>query len=229
VRHIGDNGENECSLTNFNMGMSTQCAWLNDRATLQGRTILYNNKKIRILKNKVTNTKHIRFYYVLSAGKPSPTVPTDQGFYQSPWDGPDRSNRSLKRTAAPSQIASAPQAKKAKTSSVSTTAEELTQSASRRPPPPKSFEEATKMVVEAWKIAFPSLRFPVKFIGLCPAAKSLLVAAPHQSDPQPPPPSTHQPTTNSSRLKVAINRNLESQLLKERAFFKALKATVARN
>jgi hypothetical protein len=104
--------------------------WLNDRATLKGRTIFYNKKKIRISNSKVTNTKHIRFYYVLSAGKPSPTVPSDQGFYQSLWDSPDRSNRSLKRTAAQSQIALAPQAKKeAKPSSVST-ANELTQSAS---------------------------------------------------------------------------------------------------
>jgi hypothetical protein len=178
---------------------------------------------------KVTNTKHIRLYHVLSAGKPSPTVPSDQGFYQSLWDIPDRSNRSLKRTAARSQIASAPQAKKkAKPSSVST-ADELTHSASKRPPPPKLFEQATQMVVEAWKIAFPSLRFPVEFIGVCPADQSPLVAAPHQSDPQPPTPSTHQPTTNSSRLKVAINRNLESQLLKERAFFQALKVTVAQD
>jgi hypothetical protein len=84
------------------------------------------------------------------------------------------------------------------------------------------------MVVEAWKVAFPSLRFPVELIGLFPAARSPLVAAPHQSDPQPPP-STHRPTTNSSGLKVAINRNIESQLLKERAFFQALKATVARD
>jgi hypothetical protein len=82
------------------------------------------------------------------------------------------------------------------------------------------------MVVEAWKVAFPSLRFPVKLIGLFPVAKSPLVAAPHQSDPQAPP-SKHQPTTNSSRLKVEINQNLESQLLKEQAFFQALKATVA--
>jgi hypothetical protein len=85
------------------------------------------------------------------------------------------------------------------------------------------------MVVEAWKIVFPSLRFPVELIGLCPVAKSPLVAAPHQSDPQTPTPSTHQPTPNSSRLKVAINRYLESQLLKERAFFQAMKATVARD
>jgi hypothetical protein len=175
VRKIRDNGENKCSLTNLNMGMSTQCAWLKGRATLKGRTIFYNKKKIRISNSKVTNTKHIRFIYVLLAGKPSPTVPSDQGFYQSLWDSPDRSNRSLKRTAAQSQIASAPQAKnKAKPSSVST-ADELTQSASKRPPPPKSFEEATQMVVEAWKIAFPSLRFPVEFIGLCPVQPNLLL------------------------------------------------------
>jgi hypothetical protein len=156
VRQIRDNDENECSFTNLNMGMSTQCAWLNDRATLKGRTIFYNKKKIRISNSKVTNTKHIRFYYVLSSGKPYPTVPSDQGFYQLLWDSPDRSNGSFKRTAAQSQIASAQQAnKKAKPSSVST-ADELTQSASKRPPPPKSFEGATQMVVEAWKIAFPS-------------------------------------------------------------------------
>jgi hypothetical protein len=32
----------------------------------------------------------------LSAGKPAPTVPSDQGFYQLLWDGLERSNRSLK-------------------------------------------------------------------------------------------------------------------------------------
>jgi hypothetical protein len=47
------------------------------------------------------------------------------------------------------------------------------------------------MVMEAWKVAFPSLRFPLELIGLFPAVKSPLVAAPHQSDPQAPP-STHQ-------------------------------------
>jgi hypothetical protein len=148
----------------------------------------------------------------LSAGKSAPTVPSDQGFYQSLWDDPDRSNRTLKRTGPQSQVALAPQTKKAKTSSVST-AEEFPQSASERPLPqelpPKSFEEATQIAVEAWKVAFPSLRFPAELIGLFPAAQSPLVAAPHQSDPQPPP-LTHQPTTNSSRSKVAINRNLES-------------------
>jgi hypothetical protein len=64
--------------------------------------------------------KNIRFYYVLGAGKPTPTVPSDQGFYQSLWDDLDRSNRSLKQTA-PSQPYSArrtqPPTKKAKASS----------------------------------------------------------------------------------------------------------------
>ncbi len=80
------------------------------------------------------------------------------------------------------------------------------------------------MVQEAWKVVFPGLRFPVELIGLYPANKSPLVAARHQE----PPASTRQPTVDSNKLKVAINKNLESQFLKERAFFKALKATVAR-
>jgi hypothetical protein len=131
VWHIRDNGEIDCTITNLNMGMSRQCVWQNNQANLQGRTVFHNKKKIRI--SKVTK-KQIRFYYVLSAGKPAPTVPSDQGFYQSLWDDPDRSNRSLKRTGPQSQIAWAPQTKKAKTSSVST-AEELPQSASERPLP----------------------------------------------------------------------------------------------
>ena len=80
VRHIRDNGANDCSITNLNMGLSTQCAWQNNHASLQGRTVFHNKKKIRILKNKVTK-KHIRFYYVLSAGKPAPTIPSDQAFH----------------------------------------------------------------------------------------------------------------------------------------------------
>jgi hypothetical protein len=93
------------------------------------------------------------------------------------------------------------------------------------PSAPKSFEEANRMIQEAWKVAFPSLRFPVELIGVFPSRKSPLVAAPHEaSDQQRPPASMHQ----STNLKVAINNNFESQLLKERAFLKALKATVAR-
>jgi hypothetical protein len=90
---------------------------------------------------------------------------------------------------------------------------------------PWSFEEANRMIQEAWKVAFPSLRFPVELVGFFPSRKSPLVAAPHKaSDQQRPPASMHQ----STNLKVAINKNLESQLLKEQAFLKALKATVAR-
>ena len=44
------------------------------------------------------------------------------------------------------------------------TAKALTQSVIDRPPAPKSFEEAAQMVVEAWKVVFPSLRFPVELI-----------------------------------------------------------------
>jgi hypothetical protein len=81
------------------------------------------------------------------------------------------------------------------------------------------------MIQEAWKVAFPSLRFPIELMGVFPSGKSQLVSAPHEaSDQQTPPASMHQ----STNLKVAINKNLESQLLKEQAFLKALKATVAR-
>jgi hypothetical protein len=36
--------------------------------------------------------------------------------------------------------------------------------------PPKSIKEANIMVVEAWKVTFPSLRFPSKLIGMFPQA-----------------------------------------------------------
>ncbi len=63
----------------------------------------------------------------MGSGQKAPTVPSDQGFYQSLWDDLDRSNRSLKRTA-PSQAnktsatppptkTTPPPTKKAKTSS----------------------------------------------------------------------------------------------------------------
>jgi hypothetical protein len=81
ARHIRDNGENDCSITNLNMGLSTQCAGQNNHASLQGQTVFHNKKKIRILKNKVTNTHITRFYYIMSAGKPPPTVPSEQALW----------------------------------------------------------------------------------------------------------------------------------------------------
>ncbi len=95
VRQIRDNGDNVCTVPNLNMGMSAQCVWQKNHATLLGRTIFYNKKSVRISKTKDTKKK-ISFYYVLGAGKPAPTVPADQGFYQSLWDALDRSNRPLK-------------------------------------------------------------------------------------------------------------------------------------
>jgi hypothetical protein len=99
VRQIRYNGDCDCTVSNLNMGMSKQCLWQNNCAILQGMMILYNKKHLLISKTKVTK-KAISFYYVLGAGKPVPTVPSDQGFYyQSLWDDQDRSNRSLKRLA----------------------------------------------------------------------------------------------------------------------------------
>jgi hypothetical protein len=64
------------------------------------------------------------------------------------------------------------------------------------PSAPKSFEEANRMIQEAWKVAFPSLRFPFKLVGVFPSRKSpLVLAAPHEaSDQQRPPASMHQST-----------------------------------
>ncbi len=60
------------------------------------------------------------------------------------------------------------------------------------------------MIQEAWKVAFPSLRFPVELIGGFPSRKSPLVAAPHEaSNQQIPPASMHQ----STNFKVAINKS----------------------
>jgi hypothetical protein len=73
------------------------------------------------------------------------------------------------------------------------------------------FEEANQMIQEAWKVALPSLSFPVKLIGVSLSRKSPLVAAPHKaSDQQTPPAWMHQSANSSSKLKVAINKNLES-------------------
>ncbi len=64
VRQIQDNGEHDFLIVNFNRDMSTQCMLQNNQATLQGKTILYNNKNVWTNKNKATANKPIRFYYV---------------------------------------------------------------------------------------------------------------------------------------------------------------------
>jgi hypothetical protein len=225
VRQIRFNGCSECSVTNLNMGMSKQCAWQNNHATLQGISIFYNKKKVLISKDKAKN-KHTSFYYALSPSNLAPTVPSDTAFYQSIWDDPARSTRLLKRKA-PQATA---KANKSKTFCVATAGSShcAVSDSPSLSSPPTTFEAANRMVQEAWKVAFPSLRFPVEFIGVFPSRKSPLVAAPHEASHQHQPALMHQSTNGCSKLKVAINKNLESQLLKERAFFKALKATVAR-
>jgi hypothetical protein len=99
VRQIRESGENDCSVRNLNSGLAKECAWQNNHAILQGQIFFYNKKSIRIKKTEGTATKNIRFYYVLSPRKPAPTVLSAQAFYQSLWDGLERSTRSLKQTA----------------------------------------------------------------------------------------------------------------------------------
>jgi hypothetical protein len=81
-RQICYNGDCDCTVLNLNMGMSKQRLWQNNCAILQGMTILYNKKHPLISKTKVTK-QAISFYYVLGAGKPVPTVPSDQRLYSA--------------------------------------------------------------------------------------------------------------------------------------------------
>jgi hypothetical protein len=144
-----------------------QCTWQNNSATLQGTTIFYNKKHVLISKTPQVRKKAISFYYVLGAGKPAPAVPSDQGFYQLLWDDLDRSKRSLKRILAPSQAKpAAPPNKKAKASS--SLPEPPSNLPLSPPSPPEPFKEANRMIQEAWKVVFPSLRFPLEWIAGCP-------------------------------------------------------------
>jgi hypothetical protein len=75
-------------------------------------------------------------------------------------------------------------------------------------PQPESFKEANQIIQEAWEVAFPSLRFPVKFAGVFPSTKSPLVAVPYEVSHQEEPPALMQESTKgSSKLKVTINKN----------------------
>jgi hypothetical protein len=211
--------------------MTKHCVWEKNQATLEGTVILYNRKYIQTSKTE-TRKKDIRFYYALSEGKDAPTVPSDQSVYQALWDNPERSNRSLKRKAPPQQAEMPIQAKKSKpltstwkTASSTGAAPQETASDNAMPSlPPISFEEAHNMVQEAWNKVFPKLRFPVEMIAFFPATKFKLplFAAPHERN-QERSAFTHQSTKDPSRSKVEINKNLESQFLKERAFFASLK------
>jgi hypothetical protein len=173
----------------LNSALAKECVKQNNHAILQGQILFFNKKSIRIKKTEGTATKHIRFYYVLSAGKPAPTVPSDQGFYQSLWDGLERSTRSLKQTAPSARTALPPPPKKAKASSSMPISPEPPSNLPLSPSAQKSFEEANQMIQEAWKVAFPSLRFPVELIGGFPSRKSPLVAVPHKASDQQTPPA----------------------------------------
>ncbi len=198
VRQIRESGEDDrCSITNLNTGLAKKMFVAKQSChSTRYNKIFFNKKKVQISKTKATK-KTISFYYALSAGKPAPTVPSDQGFYQPLWDDLERSNRSLKRTApslaskvSPTPL---PPTKKAKASP------DPPNNLPLPPSSPESFLEANRMVQEAWKGTFPSLRFPIEMIGLFPTTKSPLVAAPHEIH-QEPPASTRQPTVDSNTM-----------------------------
>jgi hypothetical protein len=168
VRQICYNGDCYFSVLNLNMSMSKQCQWQKKLCySTRHAGSVYNKKHLLISKTKVTR-KTIIFYYVLGAGKPAPTVPNDQGFYQSLWDDQDRINRSLKRLAPAQTTRNVTQQppKKAKESSSMPISPEPPSNLPLSPSAPKSFKEANQMIQEACKVAFPSLRFPVELIGV---------------------------------------------------------------
>jgi hypothetical protein len=153
VRQIQENGETGCSVVNLNTGLALQCVWQNNHATLQGLTVFYNKKKIQTSKT-IARANH----YVLGAGKPASTVPSNQGFYLSLWDDLDRSNRSLKQLA-PSQANKPPSARrtqpptnKAKLSLAAVTT-------------PWTFNAALHMLLTAWQTAYgATIKFPTEFL-----------------------------------------------------------------
>jgi hypothetical protein len=94
------------------------------------------------------------FWELVSQLQPSQAI---KSFYQLLWDDLGRSKGSLKRILALSQAKPAPPTKKAK---ASLSLPEPPSNLPLSPSPPESFEEVNQMIQEAWKVAFPSLRFP---------------------------------------------------------------------
>jgi hypothetical protein len=138
VRQIRENGDNGCSTMNLNNGLSAQCMWQNNHATLQGETIFYN-KKSEPPRQKQQPTK------------PAPTVSSDQGFYQSLWDDLDKQKapqaKKVSTTPPPTKKAKAYRlgtapTKKAKASSTRPISPEPPTKCPLSPSPPESFQEA---------------------------------------------------------------------------------------
>ncbi len=183
VRQIRENGERDCSIANFNRGMSAQCCWQNNRVTLQGETIFYNKKNIQTRKTKAIASKPIRFYYVLSAGKPAPSVPSDQSFYQSLWSHPDRRNRLIKRKAK--RATPTPPTKKAKASSAAVTS-------------PRTFNAALHMLLTVWQTAYgATLNFPTELLASFPMETATSVSGMNIHFKNNKADSTHTTKTNS--------------------------------
>jgi hypothetical protein len=170
-----------------------------------------NNNKVQTGKGGQKRNVHSYYVYVVGANQPVPLVVTKQDFYQVIWDA--------RRTTPPqaSKKVSTPPTKKVKASS----ARAVSPQSVVPPSPPKSFNAINIMVQEAWKVAFPNLRFPVELIGVFPALPPEI----HQE----PTAWMRQPTNDSSNLKVTINKNLGTQFLKQRVFITGLKKTLNNN
>jgi hypothetical protein len=194
--------------------------------------------------------KSISFYYVMSANKPPPSVPSDQGFYQLLWDDPDRSNRLLKQKA--NKRAISPPTKKAKASSpltraVSPDSSQSSQSSHEMPSPshkkmpspsdPQTFQCALDMLVTAWKEKYPTVKFPIKSVCFLPMSKRPLAPQPttkqgHQHSVQVDCgrniqlSSGHVVSNVTINYCLVVNSNL-SRFRRDRAFVSALKKVVS--
>jgi hypothetical protein len=97
VCQIQENGKINCSIRNLTLHWQKSVSGKTIMLFYR-QTIFYNEKNIQISTAQGTAKKKF-LYYDLSAGKPAPTVPSNQGFFPWLWDDLGRSNRSLKQIA----------------------------------------------------------------------------------------------------------------------------------
>jgi hypothetical protein len=160
----------ECLEKNFilhvmNMGLYTKLTFLNNRAIVNDEctVVLHNKKKVHT--GKGGQKRNVHFYYVLDANQPVPLVAMNQDFYQTIWDAPQPNHRSLKQKVSQAKKASTLPTEKAKASLTRPILPESVSASQVLPSLPELFQEANRMVLEAWKVAFPrSLHFPSKLI-----------------------------------------------------------------
>ena len=64
VRQIRETGKHDCSIVDLNRGISAQCLWQNNHASIQGLCTIYYNKKSVQVSKSIATKKTISFYYV---------------------------------------------------------------------------------------------------------------------------------------------------------------------